>query len=179
MELIYSAGKQAIKGRFVMWFVIGFAVAIIYFGLHLFRTYGTNPADGGILAPLSVRLGWALAASGFGIACALGILIWARIYIASIEIDEARQNLLICTLNLIGFKRQTVPISQVRIGNFYSGKMSSFRGQSVDAPWYTVRIEGRKLPLILDAQGHTFDGKLLREVLGKTDLAVDYRPFSE
>lgn len=174
MELIYSSGKQTKKCRFLMWFLIGFGLASLYFGFYLFRTYGTNPADGGILAPLSVRLGWAIAASGFGIACALGMLILARIYISSIEIDEAHQNLLICTLSLIGFRRQTVPVSQVRVGNFYRGKIGT-----VDAPWYTVRIEGQNLPLILDAQGHAFNGKLLREVLGKTDLAVDYSPFSE
>jgi len=162
-----------------MWFLIGCAAASVYFGFHLFRTYGTNPADGGVLASLSVRLCWAFALSALGIACALGMLVFARIYISRIEIDEARQNLLIYTLNLIGFKRQSVPVSQVRVGNFYGGRMVTGIAPTVDAPWYTVRIKGRKLPLILDGQGHTLDGKLLREVLGKNDLEVDRRPFWE
>jgi hypothetical protein len=114
-----------------------------------------------------------------GIVCALGILIYARIYISRIEIDEAGQNLLIYTLNLIGFERQTVPVSQVRIGNLYKGRTANVMGPIVYAPWYTLRIKGQTLPLILDGQGHTLDGELLREVLGRKDLEVNRRPFEE
>ena len=178
MELLYSAENRTRRVRFLMWLFMGGAAAGLYWGVDLLQTYGTNPGDGGILAPLSARLWRASLVSVLGIAWALGMLVYGRIYIAKIEIDEARENFLIYTLNLIGLKRQGVPVSQVQVGKFHRGRMFTGRA-AVDGPYYTLRIKGRTLPLILDGQGHTSDINLLREVLGRKDLEVGRRPFWE
>ncbi|MBM4284746.1 MAG: hypothetical protein FJ128_05800 [Deltaproteobacteria bacterium] len=155
MKVIYSADKKIIRGRLAVWLLIFAGAGCVYFGFDFLQTYGARPADGDVLAPFAVRLGGAVAFWIAGVVCALGGIIYGRIFIAKMEIDEGRENLLIHTLNPVGWRSQTVALSDVSVGNFYEGKMVTGIKPSVDAPWYTVRIKSRWLPLILDAQGHT------------------------
>ena len=176
MEPIYFAGKQVTKVRSLMWlFVLG-AAAAVYWGVDLFRNYGLNPADGGVLAPLSVRLSWALIISGAGMTLALGMIAYGRVYVSRIELDATRQNLLFHTLTLAGSRTQTVPLREIRSTGYREFKWSTF-DRSTDSPWYAVRVEGRKLPFLMDAQGHSPDEKLLQKALSNEDISVDYKPF--
>jgi hypothetical protein len=177
MRLIYSAGKQAIKCRIIMWLLLASAMGSITYGWYLFQSSGMN-CGAMTLEALPDRLIWALGVSTLGIACAVGIWYFGRIYIAQILVDEGHQNLEIQTLSFLGFHRFITPVEQVGADKYHPGQLDIANGQSTDAPWCSVRIAGRRLPLLLDAQGMSNDVKLLRELLHKEDLTVNYKPWS-
>ena len=53
---IFRAGSQLWKVRLWMWIALGLWAVALWFAWDLLNTYGTRPADGGVLAPLPVRL---------------------------------------------------------------------------------------------------------------------------
>jgi hypothetical protein len=175
MELIYSSGRQGKKVRFVLWFLYACAAASVYYGFVTLQTYGLSPGDGGMLASFSARLSRGSFLWGLGLAIALATYVYSRMYINRIEIDGAHQNLLIETPTLIGARRQDVAVSQVRSVKFHRGSLYTIK-TSVDAPWYTVKVEGRRLPFLLDAQGHSPDEELLERVLSSKEMTLDYEP---
>ena len=63
----------------------------------------------------------------------------------------------------MGRTRQCWKAGDLRKGKHYPGYLRS-RGMTVDAPWWTVRVEGRRLPLMVDARGKACDAHLARPV---------------
>jgi hypothetical protein len=59
MIQIYSAGRQLRKVRFMMYFSLICAAGCLWWGISLFQTYGLATGDGGVLAPLPLRLVYA------------------------------------------------------------------------------------------------------------------------
>lgn len=164
MTLVYKAGRRVWRVRALLWLSLVVAVWFVMWGLDLYRTYGLRPADGGVLAPEGVRRTWALAVGGFGVACAVGMWIYARAYVAALWLDQAGNRVAIQTVGGWWGTRIVVPRRSVRQavyhdGNFYAGR------QSVRAPWYTLRVDGHARRFVVDAQGTTVDKARFQQVL--------------
>ena len=164
MILVYQAGRRVSRVRGLLWFTIALAVAFAFWGIDLYRTYGLRPADGGQLAPHGVRLAWLAALLVLGVGSAVGMAFYARAYIAALWYDAATDTVQIRTVGLWR-SRQVFPRAQIRAVDFHAGDFWAL-DRSVEAPWYTIRIHGRRRALILDAQGTIVDRRLLGRVLG-------------
>ena len=168
MVQIYRATGQVWKIRMMMWLSLIVAIWFCLWGWDLFQTYGTRPADGGVLAPFGQRLAWLLFLVAFGLAFLVGMWLYGGIYVSSLWYDEGKGTLQIRSLGFVGGLggwRETYRLSQVRSTDYHAGKFENPGGVSVDAPWLSVRIEGRRMPLIVDVQGEFPDRQLAAKVL--------------
>jgi len=165
---IFSAGPRVQRVRFIMWLSLVAAAGAVWFGWELFQSYGSRPADGGVLAPLGVRLAWGLSVAGLGIAFALGMWLYGRLYVWAIGYDEAADRLYVRTLSFFGNRLDSFPAASVTQATFNNGHFYVPGAPSVHAPWYNVSVAGRRFPLIVDAQGWFGDAELVNKALGRS-----------
>jgi hypothetical protein len=163
MVPVYSAGRQNIKVRMVLWASVAVFAVCIWQGWSLFHTYGLRAADGGQLASLGVRLAWGLGLGLLGTLVLAGLATYGRCYVAAIRYDATRQVVELDTPRLTGTRTQVVRASDVTGGHYYAGRLQT-AGSSVNAPWTSLRIRGRRLPFILDEQGTVLDAALLTQL---------------
>ena len=171
---LYRAGSQLMKVRAVMIVSLIAAVAACWWGWDMFRTYGLRPADGGVLAPVAVRLTWGLGLASVGIAFAVGMWAYGKLYVSAIDYDEAADALHIRTVSFFGSRESVHPVAAVLGSSYVKGRSHDWdslfppEGVSVNAPWIKLRIAGRRAPLIVDAQGkftnHALAGRFLKSV---------------
>ncbi|MDQ7029800.1 MAG: hypothetical protein Q9O62_08500 [Ardenticatenia bacterium] len=105
-----------------------------------------------MLAPLSVRLAWGGGVMPLGVGFALTMWLYGRCYAARLELDEMRQHFHVYTLRFFGTTRHVYDVSDAvgtrqHCGTFTTSWLVG------DAPWRTIQATGRRLSLILDAQG--------------------------
>lgn len=165
MTPIYDSGAQGTKVRALLWFSLLSAVGSTWAGVALGRTYGLSPAEGGVLAPLPVRLAWGVGVAATGLAFLAGMLVYVRCYAARVAVDEAAGTLHVSRIGFFGSSTLAVPAERVVGGEFHPGQ-AYYGGVSVNAAWDTVRVEGRRLPLIVDAQGDVLDRERAGRFLG-------------
>ncbi len=163
---LFSAGPRVKRVRFIMWLSLVTLAAALWSGWDLFQTYGSRPADGGQLAPLGVRLAWGLGVAGLGIAFALGMWLYGRLYVWAIGYDEAADRLYVRTLSFFGNRLASFPASSVTQSTLRRGDFYAPGAPSVRAPWYNLTIAGQRFPLIIDAQGQFGDAALVNKALG-------------
>jgi hypothetical protein len=161
LNTIFEAGGQLIKVRIVVLCSLPLAAASIWLAIHLAQTYGVNPGDGGVLAPLPVRLAWAAGVFLLGMSFAVAMWLYGKCYIAKMEIDEQSRVLTIHTVGFFGTTKQKVALSRITGNRYNEGYLDLPSAPVVHAPWWTIRIDGRKLPFILDRQGK-FSEHMLR-----------------
>jgi hypothetical protein len=113
---------------------------------------GIDPISGpywlGFLFGLAFLLG--------GIAIAIGGWLYGPAYVTRIEVDREQQ---LARFSILGWIRGwsfTVPVDDIVSGRHHEGHLNTGRHR-VNAPWTTVRIRGRRLPMIVD------DGALVYE----------------
>ena len=163
MIQIFHARKQLIKVRGLTWFFLILAVPAVYYGIDLAQTYGLRPADGGVLAPLPVRLAVGGGLAFLGLLAAGGMLLYNTMYIAWLELDSSGQLVHITTPRLFGSHTSIIPAQDIEAGQLHLGQMDT--GElTVNAPWHAIHIKGRKLFLILDLQGEILDLEAARQV---------------
>jgi hypothetical protein len=149
---VFRAGRQLWKVRIWMWIALATFAFTLWYGWDLFNTYGTRPADGGVLAPVGVRLAWGGTVALLGLLFAAGMWLYGGLYVAAIVYDEPTDRLHLRTLSFFGNRDRTFAASDVESTNFHDGFFWA-GGVAVDAPWYTLRMRGAGWPLIVDAQG--------------------------
>jgi hypothetical protein len=159
---LYRGGWQLTKVKGMMLFAALCAAGALYWGWDLFSTYGLRPADGGVLAPLGVRLLWGLGVASLGLAFLYGMWLFGRRYVTRIRYDEAADALHIGTLQLLFTREEVRSVADVRRSPYHEGEIT---GSGVDAPWYTLHLKGRAGALVLDAQGVFPDRPLARRLL--------------
>jgi hypothetical protein len=174
LKTIFHAGRQLKKLRIMMPCALPWAPAGIWLGVHLAETYGLNPGDGGVLAPLPVRLAWAVGVSLLGISITVGMWLYGKCYVAKMELDEQAGTLSIDTVRFFGTRTEEVQLARVQGSRYHEGYLDLPRAPLVHAPWWTIRIAGRKLPLILDRQGELIDLELLKRLLKSDEKSVRY-----
>ncbi len=165
MTPIYDSGAQGTRVRALLWFSLLCAAGSTWAGVSLGRTFGLSPADGGALAPLPVRLAWAVGVSAIGLAFLAGMLVYVRCYAARVAVDEAGGTVHVSRIGLLGTCTLVVPAERV-LGSEYHPGQADYGGVAVNAAWDTVRVEGRRLPLIVDAQGDVLDPERAGRFLG-------------
>ena len=151
LQLLFEAGRQLLKVRLMTLFSVVCAAGAVWGGVVIAESYGTRPADGGVIAPLGIRLAFGGCVALMGVAFAFGMWIYGKCYIARIEYDRSLDKYLICTSGLIVGKCRWVDRSDVAESRSHEGKLDL--QTQVDAPWTTLWIKGRRLPFILDDQG--------------------------
>lgn len=162
MKTIFRGGWQLIKVRGVMLFSLFCAVGCVWAGIDLAETYGLNPGDGGVLAPLATRLGVGIGVALLGITFFAVMWIYGKCYIGRIEFDERSKVLHIYTVRFLGSKKLEIKAGRISDSRYHEGKLNL--DSSVNAPWHTVWIKERRLPLILDEQGEFLDEKVINRL---------------
>ena len=165
MTTLFRASGQLKKVRALMWFALLCAAGAVWWGYDLALTYGLNPGDGGELAALPVRLAWGVGVALLGISFAAGMYLYGRCYVAQIDFDEQAKQLHVRTAGFIGSAEQTINPADILRSRHHHGKFHTPE-MTVNAPWTSLKIRGRRWPLILDAQGEFYEPKLLRKLLG-------------
>jgi hypothetical protein len=164
MEAIYSAGRQAWKVRFMALVALAAFAGAAWAGWEIARSYGVRPADGGVLKPLAVRLAFGGFVAALGAVFVAGMWIYGRCYVMEAAVDEKRGVLGIVLAGLLVRSRLEVPLDAVEGSTHHAGR-SSTGDIAVNAPWVSVRLRGRRLPLIVDGQGEFLHPELLAEHL--------------
>jgi hypothetical protein len=154
MGVIFDAGPQ----RWKIWFVVLICLLCggfwIFAGGYLFLNYGMHPDNGGVLKPLTSRI---LMGSVFvlpGAAIIGALLLYLQLYVTRIEEDGVDESYRVTVAGL-GAPRIITPADVA--GSGYNEGISHAGGISVNAPWYSLRLRGRRFPLIIDMQGDFHD----------------------
>lgn len=160
MKTIFSAGWQGVKVRFVQVLVLLMSPVCLWAAWGTAFGYGLHPQEGGELAPLGLRVALCAFFLVLGVGFAVGMWVYGRCYVMRAEVDEERGVLRITRAGLLVPRRLEVPLEAVagsrdHHGQFYAG------GVRVNAPWSSVRLRDRRLPLIVDAQGDVLDQALV------------------
>lgn len=96
----------------------------------------------------------------FGLFCAAAMAVYRRHYVVSLSSDGGTVD--VTTLGWLRAAAATHPrqalVSVKRYGN------ASIDG--VRAPWLTLRVDGRRMPYILDAQAERFEQAAVRGLVG-------------
>jgi hypothetical protein len=171
---IYSAGRQLRKVRLIKFFSLICAAGSLWWGISLFQTYGLSPGDGGVLAPLSMRLAWGIGISLIGISFAAGMGLYGKMYVARANYDGLAQQITLETLGLFGFEQHDFPLADM-IGSRYQEGWIRFGPITINlstltnvyAPWQSLRFAGRRLPFLLDLQGEMLEPDLVERLLIK------------
>lgn len=166
MTLVYEAGRQLTKLRFLMVFSVLCAAGSLWGGYHMLQSYGLAPADGGKLAPLPVRLAWAAGITLLGVGFAAAMAVYVRRYVSRILLDPARQELHLHTVGIFGSAEYTIAREDLRGARYYEGKLDG--DGAVDAPWYSLAVKGRRLPFLVDAQGTFHDRQVFAGYVAST-----------
>ncbi|HEX2289815.1 MAG TPA: hypothetical protein VHH53_06410 [Pseudonocardiaceae bacterium] len=129
--------------------LLGCGVGLVAVGWYSLTSYGLDPFEGGVLAPLSQRLlmGAMFILPGLGV-CAL-VIGYPLCYVTRIESNQARDEF---RVRLLTGQELAVRLEDVVTAEFKHGRF-----QNVNAPWYSVRLRGRRLPLMVDIQGELLD----------------------
>ncbi|HEX7708804.1 MAG TPA: hypothetical protein VF701_20255 [Thermoanaerobaculia bacterium] len=155
-EQIYSASRQLTKLRLVYPLCLLCGAALLWLGWSVLHTYGIHPSEGGVLAPFHLRLllGGFLAALGAFII--LGIVGFMQFcYVSRIDVvDGDRLQLVLAGI----MAPSTVEVSEqdLRPATYHSG---NYEGEGSATPYLTVRLQSRRLPLIVDLQGEVVDAE--------------------
>jgi hypothetical protein len=167
---VFYAGRQLIKVRGMMLLSLACAIGCVWAGIYLARTYGLSPGDGGVLAPLPVRLAWGIGVALLGIGFAAGMWLYGRCYVAKLNFDEQTTHFHIYTVRFFGSARETVALADIRHTEHHHGQLDVIRadgaGLSVNTPWQSITLADRWLPLIIDQQGTVLHPELMNAVLG-------------
>jgi|SRR5829696_4813336 len=154
MHVIFDAGPQ----RWKIWFILLVCMicggGMVVAGGYMLLNYGMQPEDGGVLKPLTSRLlmGGLFALPGAALIAA--ILLYLQLYVTRIEEDPEGDGFRV-TVAGFGAPRTIKPEDVAGAG--YNDGISHAGGISVNAPWYSVRLHGRRFPLIIDMQGDFHD----------------------
>lgn len=138
LQMAFDAGGQVPRVWFVMAVVVAQAVGTAVAAAALAREPG--PFVAGLLL-------------AYGLGCVLGMVVYLGCYVrridhhASGEAEDAHVTTLWPGPPLV------LGEDDVAMATAHAGRAVGHRGIEVNAPWTTVRVRGRRLPLIVDAQG--------------------------
>ena len=153
--ILFEAGRQGTK---VQWLRVacatGFAVALLW----ALRLAIQMPGSGEPQAA-KARVGLALFFAALAGVVSFGLTVYALCYVKSVE-DEEPGILRVVTLGILRPRLERIGVGRIERTTYHEG---NYRG--VSAPWWTIRVRDRSLPLILVAQGIVSDPRRLRRAL--------------
>ena len=161
--VIYNAGPQLLKVRFIILLSLLCALGAVWWGIDLAQTYGLNPGDGGVLAPATERYAWGAGIMLLGLSFVVGMWLYSRQYVARLEYDIQSRVYTVRHVWFLGTRTTVFRQDEIVWSRFHEGRLSA--DVQVNAPWWTIQIAGRQKPLILDAQGVVVDDAILKNLL--------------
>jgi len=159
MALVYDAGWQGKKVRALTWLLL--AAGAVFFWLAFLEPAVLPPPE---VETAGERLFAKVFAMVTGVATAGGILLYGRCYISRLEVEDDG-TLRVRTLTPFGSPEHVFHPDDI-VSRVYRDGYLRANGQTVNAPWFTVRVRGRRLPLILDLQGDILDAVRTEQALG-------------
>jgi hypothetical protein len=176
MRVVFDAGPQRWKIWFILLVCLICGGGMIFAGGYMLLNYGMQPEDGGVLKPLASRMlmGGLLALPGAALIAA--ILLYLQLYVTRIEEDDGGDGF---RVTVAGFGSPRTLNGADVAGVSYHDGISHAGGMSVNAPWYRLRLRGRRFPLIVDMQGDFRDERAVdRLVKGKSgQILIPARPW--
>ncbi|NNF29623.1 MAG: hypothetical protein HKN73_20535 [Gemmatimonadetes bacterium] len=155
--ILFHAGRQAVKVRWLWVLSLMTTVLLAGAALYFLAQAGPGPAEG----PDRRRAHLFAILAAIGGAVCSGLAVYVRTYVTRIVLEGDGKAILISTLGWVGERTTRLDPSCVEEGGFHQ-----WRTRTVDAPWWTLWVRGRYLPLIVDAQGDIPDLPRLLKVLG-------------
>ncbi len=155
-DAVYDAGGQLRLVLAVTAFALVSAAVGLFLAWQLGSTLGLSPADGGVLRPLGQRIAIASAVAGIGLAFVGEMMLYLRLYVTQLRVverdDDGRAVVIGAKLAFPGLR---LPLHEgvLRGARDHDGRSQHVRGVSVAAPWRSLHLRERRLPLILDVQG--------------------------
>lgn len=172
MRTIFDAGPQRKMVWFAFFVTLITGAALIWLGEWSIRTYGLTPVEGGVLKPLWQRilLGGSMIAAG--VAMIVGFVVYLHCYAARIEADDAGDGFRVTVIWPFGRRARMVGADDVAGSGYNVGIF-----MSVDAPWSSLRLHGRRLPFIIDEQGDFPDPDAVNRLLdGEPEPVPERKP---
>lgn len=165
--------RKARKVRWLFWGSLFWAAGWLAWAGDSAQSFGLSPGDGGVLRPPGERWGVAAILATLGLLPGLGLAVYMRRYIVRLvrEGDTAH----VTVLGVWKARERSRPLSAFEGGDAHAGRMSA-GGVSVNAPWITLRIDGRRY--VVDLQAERVDRKGLARLArdGRRAAAQARRP---
>ncbi len=139
---------QALKVRLLLWGLAGLTVVFAALGV-------TQLAAG---TPNAV---WLILAGVFGLAT-IAMQVYASTYV--VRMHDRGDHLEVQTAALL-LSRHRITYSRLQPLEHSEGRSLASRGVAVHAPWIKLRVEGRRLPFVVDMQSEYVDREMLRHAL--------------
>lgn len=170
LETIFI-GSKARLARIVVPFFLLTTSPLLWVGWEVLRHV---ESDQGSLLRMAGRLllGGGLLATG--VAVCLFCAVYGLLYVQRLEIDRDRDEVRITTSGYLRGRSFTVRPADFDSARFHAGYLRN-GGVTVNAPWSTLRLRGRRLPLILDEAGEFLDPAALERLIHQQTLAVPQR----
>lgn len=156
MHPVYSARRNLLVWITAL-LVLGCGVGLVAMGWYGLTSYGLDPFEGGVLAPLSERLVMGAMLLPPGLATCALVIGYPFCYVTRIESNQARDEFRVRVL--------TGQELAVRLEDVVTAEFKPGRFQHVNAPWHSLRLRGRRLPLIVDIQGEVLDREAANRLL--------------
>lgn len=157
--------RQALKVRLVLWATVPVALAAAWGGWSIFATYGLSPADGGVLRPVWERALFGGGVAALGLVCLAGMALYASLYV--LRLDAGDDQVELDTMTFAGRRTRRFAAGDFGGAGYQGGRFRPPRGASVNAPWITLKVRGRRLPLIIDLQSDEIDAARLAALAGR------------
>ena len=146
--IIFEAGRQATKVR-ALWIAALFAAAVAISWTTALVVAAAAPEASDVVRarpPIGLFLSALL-----GI-IAVSLAVYARCYVTRLGLADDGATVLVRTLGLSRDRSESILLRHVRASDYSSGDH-----RFATAPWWTIRVQDRMLPLFVDAQGHVHD----------------------
>ena len=162
MTVLLKNKRQAFKVRLVFWFLAIVALLAIAGGWAIFQSYGLGAADGGVLKPFWERVAFGGFVGLFGILCATGMWLYMSLYV--IRLAREGDQVEFTTLSPFGQSKQVFPVSAMASKTDHDGHLRTTKFD-INAPWISLRVQGRLFPFILDMQSDFVDKKRISKLV--------------
>ncbi len=156
--ILFRAGRQAVKVR-LLW-VCSLLATTVLAGATVYFLTRIGQGPDAEEAMRRVHLFVILTAIP-GAAC-VGLAVYVRVYVTRIVLEEDDDTILISTLDWVRERTTRLDPPRVEETGFHE-----WTTHTVSAPWWTIWLRGRYVPLIVDAQGDVADLPRLMEVLAR------------
>lgn len=147
---LFDAGQQRLSVLGLTVFSAACALGSTWAAWGIWHHMGLTPANGNQLSPWPERLALAGFVAGFGWSFLGGMLVYLRCHVSRLVLVDAD------TIEL----QVLWPSRPLQVGahggtqtQAHEGRFEHRMAISVSAPWTSLRLPGRRLPFIIDAQG--------------------------
>jgi hypothetical protein len=148
MRTIFRAGGKTIGIRLAMPFCSVVGVAMTWVG-WMFIQPSSYQGDDALSGPIGLGMLFGLVFLLGGLGIAIGSWLYGPAYVSRIEVDREEDRVRFSVAGWVRGRSFTVHPEDVVSGRYHDGHYDSGRTM-VNAPWTTVRVRGRRLPLIVD-----------------------------